>query len=120
MYILQGAYATIKGKMTCVAAPRLSSSLFGWSITETLTTISWGAPRSIAADKKAAVAAALEADAGIVPVAPDPYFFGKQVIFAFNCLLSSMDTSVDNHGCALELDQRLDKLCSMVYLLQQP
>lgn len=48
-------------------------------IRETLTTIQWDAPRAIAADKVAAVRAALVAEQGKVPVAPDPYFFGKQV-----------------------------------------
>lgn len=65
--------------MTCVAVPHITAAMFGWSITEELTTVSWSAPRTIEADKRTAVAAALEADAGKVPVASDPYFFGKQV-----------------------------------------
>ena len=67
--------------MTCVAAPHITAAMFGWSITEELTTVSWSAPRAIEVDKRAAVAAALEADAGKFPVASDPYFFGKQVPF---------------------------------------
>lgn len=62
-----------------MAAPPVSGAERGFTITEALTTISWGAPRVIDADKKAAVAAALAADASTVPTAPDPYFFGKQV-----------------------------------------
>mmetsp|Transcript_1217 Transcript_1217/g.3601 ORF Transcript_1217/g.3601 Transcript_1217/m.3601 type:complete len:720 (+) Transcript_1217:142-2301(+) len=77
--VLKGAYTTIKGKMTCVAAPRKTSSMFAWSITEGLTTVGWGAPRKMAAGRRGAVAEALEADAGKMPTAPDPYFFGKQV-----------------------------------------
>jgi len=76
---LQNAYGTIKGAMTCVAAPPLAGHDFGFTIAEALTTISWGAPRAVEATKRAAVIAALNADAGRVPTAPDPYFFGKQV-----------------------------------------
>jgi hypothetical protein len=67
--------------MSCVSAPAVTagSQQRGFSITEPLTAVGWGAPRGVDADKRAAVLAALQADAGTVPVAPDPYFFGKQV-----------------------------------------
>lgn len=75
---LQNAYNTVKGAMTCVSAPALRGNDFGFTIREPLTTISWGAPRGVEPAKKVAVVAALNADAGKVPVALDPYFFGKQ------------------------------------------
>lgn len=87
---VQGAYTTIKGKMTCVAAPRKTSSMFAWSITEGLTTVGWGAPRKMAAGRRGAVAEALEADAGKMPTAPDPYFFGKQVLHSPHHLLHTV------------------------------
>lgn len=77
---LQNAYATAKGRMSCVSAAAVpGSQQRGFSISEALTAVGWGAPRGVDADKRAAVLAALQADAGKVPVAPDPYFFGKQV-----------------------------------------
>jgi hypothetical protein len=76
----QDAYSTVKGRMSCVSAAAIpGSQQRGFSISEPLTTVGWGAPRGVDADKKAAVLEALQADAGRVPVAPDPYFFGKQV-----------------------------------------
>ncbi|MCE9577395.1 MAG: hypothetical protein K8W52_29875 [Deltaproteobacteria bacterium] len=62
---------TIKGDMTAVVGAR-------WTLTEALPTITWTAPRPIDPARKAAVAAALVADRDRVPVAGDPYFFGKQ------------------------------------------
>lgn len=48
-------------------------------IRENLATLRWDAPRPIDASKVGAVRAALVADQGKMPVATDPYFFGKQV-----------------------------------------
>ena len=75
----QNAYGTVKGRMSCVSAAAVAGAQqCGFSISEPLTAVGWGAPRGVDADKRAAVLAALQADAGKVPVAPDPYFFGKQ------------------------------------------
>lgn len=70
----------MKGPMTCLAASRVDGGMFGWDVTEDLTTIAYDAPRPIAAPMKAAISAALAADAGLQADAPDPYFFGKQVL----------------------------------------
>ena len=71
--------------MTCVAVDYLWGSTYGWHITEGLTTIAFGAPRTIKnANKLAAVSKALEEDAGLLPVATDPYFFGKEVLQGFH------------------------------------
>jgi hypothetical protein len=75
----QNAYGTVKGRMSCVSAAAVLGSQRGFAIREALTTVGWGAPRGVDADKRTAVLAALQADAGRVPVAPDPYFYGKQV-----------------------------------------
>lgn len=75
---MQNAYGTVKGKMTCVSAPAVRGAERGFSVTEGLTRIGWGAPRGVDDEKKAVILAALPADAGKVPTAPDPYFFGKQ------------------------------------------
>lgn len=96
---MQGAYTTMKGKMTCVAAPRKTSSMFAWSITEGLTTVGWGAPRKMAASRRGAVAAALEGDAGKMPTAPDPYFFGKQVLLSSHHLLHSLHLTSTIYDC---------------------
>lgn len=69
----------MKGQMTCVAASCVDACLFGWDITEDLTTIAFDAPRPIAANIMVAVATAIVADAGQEADAPDPYFFGKQI-----------------------------------------
>jgi hypothetical protein len=76
----QKIYNTMKGPMTCLAIPRLSSGTYGWEIVEDLTTINFDAPRPIAVEKKASVVAALAVDAGLQADAPDVYFFGKQVL----------------------------------------
>ena len=79
--------------MSCVSAAAVAGSQQrGFSISETLTTVGWGAPRGVDADKRAAVLAALRADAAKVPVAPDPYFFGKQ---ACRCGLSEGPASAE-------------------------
>ncbi|NUQ76940.1 MAG: hypothetical protein HUU21_25685 [Polyangiaceae bacterium] len=65
-------YPTLRGEMVGVVGG-------SWTLAETLHTISWSAPRPVAADKVDAVKAALMADASEVPVATDPYFFGKQI-----------------------------------------
>lgn len=77
--LLQKIYNTMKGAMTCLAIPRLSSGTYGWEIVEDLTTINFDAPRPIAVEKKASVVAALAVDAGLQADAPDVYFFGKQI-----------------------------------------
>lgn len=65
-------YPTLRGEMVGVTGSN-------WILQEALPTISWSAPRPIAADKVDAVKAALTADASEVPVAKDPYFYGKQI-----------------------------------------
>jgi endo-1,3(4)-beta-glucanase len=65
-------YPTLRGEMVGVVGST-------WTLSEPLPTIAWSAPRPVAADKVEAVKAALAADAAEVPVAKDPYFFGKQI-----------------------------------------
>jgi endo-1,3(4)-beta-glucanase len=65
-------YPTLRGEMAGVAGGT-------WTMQEALPTITWSAPRPVAADKVNAVKAALAVDAAEVPVAKDPYFFGKQI-----------------------------------------
>ncbi len=96
LFVLQNAYATIKGVMTCVTAPPLMGHDFGFTVAEPLTTISWGAPRAVEAAKQAAVIAALNADAGKVPTATDPYFFGKQVCLYTALFAETAGTSTAN------------------------
>ena len=65
-------YPTLRGEMNGIAGAT-------WTFQEALPTITWSAPRPIAPDKVDAVKAALAADASEVPVAKDPYFYGKQI-----------------------------------------
>jgi len=65
-------YPTLRGEMVGVVGS-------SWTLQESLPTITWSAPRPVAADKVDTVKAALAADASEVPVAKDPYFFGKQI-----------------------------------------
>lgn len=64
---------TIRGDMTGIIGD-------AWSFAEPLGTIDWYAPSGLAADKVAAVSAALAVDAvNEKPVAEDAYFYGKQI-----------------------------------------
>jgi len=71
---LNGAirYNTIKGDMTAIEGEV-------WTMVESLSTISWSAPRGIAPQWEAHIRAALRADIGTQVVADDPYFGGKQM-----------------------------------------
>ena len=50
-----------------------------WTMTEQLTTISWGAPRPIRSDRQQEVRDALYGDQGLGVYADDTYFGGKQM-----------------------------------------
>jgi endo-1,3(4)-beta-glucanase len=64
---------SIRGALVAVAGAT-------WTMVEPLPTITWGAPRPIAPDRRADLAAALVEDARTLrPRAGDPYFFGKQI-----------------------------------------
>jgi endo-1,3(4)-beta-glucanase len=65
-------FPTIRGEMAGVSGA-------AWKFEEPLSTITWNAPSGIAADKVEAVKEALAGDLAEVPVAKDPYFFGKQI-----------------------------------------
>jgi endo-1,3(4)-beta-glucanase len=79
---------TMKGDMVGVTGD-------AWTMTEPLSPIAWSAPSGIAADKVADVKAALAVDASLLPVAQDPYFYGKQIAKLGRLALIADDTKDD-------------------------
>lgn len=69
---LDASYKTLRGPMGLVEGD-------GWGMREPLPPITWDAPKAVPADKVAPIKQALVADAKELPVAPDPYFYGKQI-----------------------------------------
>jgi len=69
---LTTTYGSLRGPMTLVEGDE-------WAMREPLSPITWDAPKAIPADKLPAIKQALAADAAVLPVAGDPYFYGKQV-----------------------------------------
>jgi endo-1,3(4)-beta-glucanase len=71
-YVMSNAYTTMKGKM---------SGLVGksWKMTEQLTTITWGAPRSIPSQYIESIRTALRAEQSMTQTASDTYSSGKNL-----------------------------------------
>ncbi len=65
-------WKTLRGPMSLVEADT-------WSMREPLPAITWDAPKKVPNERVAAIKAALIVDAAQLPVAPDPYFYGKQI-----------------------------------------
>ncbi len=71
-YVMPEAYVTMKGKM---------SGLVGktWKMNEQLTTITWGAARSVPSQYTDAIRAALQSDQTLTQTASDTYASGKNL-----------------------------------------
>ncbi len=71
-YVMTNAYVTMKGKMSGLVG-------LSWKMTEQLTTITWGAPRSIPTQYVESIRTALQADQSMTQTASDTYTSGKNL-----------------------------------------